>query len=124
MKNISFFHLVLGVFLSGCTYNTTVVSTSSESYYSYQSESKSEVQLVSSEKQVSNLLPAGCDVYKPLDIGKPKQISIEQIKKAPDDAQVNKLLLENIAQLNAQIKNYQKMQKAHYDNWLKQCTRR
>lgn len=123
MKITSVFHLLLGMFLSGCTYNTTVVSTSSENYYSYQNESKHDVQVVSSEKKVSTTPTAGCEVYRPPEIGKPKQINLDQIKNAPDDAHVNKLLLDNIAQLHAQIKNYQKLQQAHYEKWRKQCAK-
>lgn len=120
MKITSFVHVALGMMLSGCTYNTSITNTSSESHYNYYSVLNNTLSMSITAEQMSRAV-RNCGVYTPLQIGRPKQISLEKIKQAKDDVEVNKLLLENIAQLNKQIKDHNKAQQDHLAEWVKRC---
>lgn len=122
MRPISIAHLALGMLLSGCTYNTTYSSAdNSQRYFTHRSEYVGSGPSAHHQQQHPKVTTI-CETYVPLEVPKPVQVNLDEIKAAADDAAVNKILLRNIAQLNHQLKQHSENQKKHYKAWLSKCT--
>lgn len=129
----TYFKLILGLALAGCTINNTRISVD------YSAPVATPViavpvtvvtPAVTKERaeHTPDTIPdvvkqaVACKMYVPLPVPEPVKISLEKLKAAKNSSELNELLLENVKQLHKQLTDYGKRSSKHYKEYVNKCS--
>lgn len=120
MKLMSLTHLAIGVLLSGCTYNTNVRTeiNNHTQVFSYAVDNEGALQ---ERTEITTAMINKCGVYEPPAAPAPVQVDLKRLEMAKTDSEVNRILLDNIAKLNKQMRAHKDHLKEHRKQWVQKC---
>lgn len=122
---------LVGIMLSGCTFNNFQSGSFSTDYTFVQRETM--VVDIPLKEEVSPIQPPAaitpthphirfeCGVYVPLTVPVPVKIDLKELEAATTSREINAITLRNIKEMRQQMLDYKDRQQKHYAEYVKRC---
>jgi hypothetical protein len=126
-------HLILGLFLSGCTFDNSrhtswlhSVPLANESIVVINQKTNKDAPesgvLVDIEKEQVNKPIIGCEIYTPLTLPALVRIDLDESRKATYERSME-MLGENIEAIHKQMAEFRSLSRNHFSAWRKRCNK-